>query len=78
MQAVKEILQAHGYESVADMEVGESVEVELDSEAMMPLVIEKTADDHADEENHPTFKAYNQRPEKAKQPAGFVGGSTAR
>lgn len=39
---------------------------------------EGRADDHADEENHPTFKAYNQRPEKAKQPAGFVGGGTVR
>lgn len=44
MQAVKDILQAHGYESAADMDVGESVKVELDSEAMMPLVVEKVAD----------------------------------
>ena len=44
MQAVKEILQAHGYDSAADMDVGESIEVELGSEAMMPLTIEKVAD----------------------------------
>lgn len=44
MQAVKEILQAHGYESVHEMDVGESVEVELDTESMMPLTIEKVAD----------------------------------
>lgn len=44
MQSVKEILQAHGYDSVADMDVGDSIEVELDSEAMLPLTIEKTAE----------------------------------
>lgn len=40
MEAVQEIVQAHGYQSVEDMETGAMVEVEL-GEAMMPLVIEK-------------------------------------
>lgn len=44
MQAVKDILQAHGYESAADMDIGDSIEVEFDSAAMMPLTIEKVAD----------------------------------
>lgn len=45
MQAVKDILQAHGYDSIHEIKIGEAVEVELDSEAMMPPVIEKVADD---------------------------------
>jgi hypothetical protein len=45
MDAVHTILQAHGYESAADMPVGEPVRVELGGPAQMPLVIEKIGED---------------------------------
>ena len=43
MQAVKQILQLHGYENVESMEVGEYIEIEVDG--FMPLTIEKVGDD---------------------------------
>ena len=43
MQAIREILHAHGYDSVHEMDVGSMIEVEL-GETMMPLVIEKIDD----------------------------------
>lgn len=39
---------------------------------------ESAADAHADDANHPTFKAFDQVLDEEKQPAGFVGGGTAR
>lgn len=39
---------------------------------------ESAADAHADDASHPTFKAFDQVPDRGKQPAGFVGGGTAR
>lgn len=41
MQAVRDILQAHGYDSVDDMAIGDHIEVDRAEDAMMPLVIEK-------------------------------------
>lgn len=41
MDAVRDIVQAHGYDSVAAMPVGECVEVNPDHDGQMPLVIEK-------------------------------------
>lgn len=43
METIQAIVEAHGYDSVQDMDVGDMVEVEL-GEAMMPLVIEKIGD----------------------------------
>jgi len=41
MEAVRNILRVHGYSDATDLEVGDSVEIELDNDAQMPLVIEK-------------------------------------
>lgn len=45
MQAVQDIVQARGYDSVAAMDVGDHVEITPDSDGQMPLVIEKLSDD---------------------------------
>lgn len=44
MEAAREILHAHGYDDAASMTVGDDIKITLDSDAMMPLVIEKIAD----------------------------------
>jgi hypothetical protein len=42
MDAVKEIIQGHGYDSGHDMDVGDHIKVEVDG--YMPLTIEKIED----------------------------------
>jgi len=44
MDAVRDIVQAHGYESVAAMPVGDHIEIDPDPDGQMPLVIEKTGE----------------------------------
>jgi len=49
------------------------------SECGRSFTNESRADDHAEEENHPSFTAYNQRPAgNQHKPAGFPGDGTAR
>lgn len=45
MKAVRDILEAYGYSDPADMGLGDYIEVEPESEALMPLVIEKVGPD---------------------------------
>ena len=41
MKTVKDVVRSYGYDTVDDMSVGDSIQVEPDSDVMMPLVIEK-------------------------------------
>jgi hypothetical protein len=41
LESVRDILSARGYSSVNDLDVNDRIEIDLDSEAQMPLTIEK-------------------------------------
>lgn len=41
IEAITRILAAHGYDEVADVPIETHIKIELEGEAMMPLVIEK-------------------------------------
>lgn len=44
MDAIRDILRAHGYPSIEGMDIGDHVEIEHDDPGMMPLVIEKVGE----------------------------------